>query len=108
MAGPSTSLFPWPAANEPRRAPYRGLKALEPQDAAVFFGRDAWIVRGLDQIRGLVEGGIERLLVILGASGAGKSSFLRAGLFPRVARDDRNFLPLPVIRPGRAAINGDA
>ena len=48
-----------------------------------------------------------RLLIVLGASGAGKSSFLRAGLFPRLARDDRNFLPLPVIRPERAAINGE-
>ena len=45
--------------------------------------------------------------MILGASGAGKSSFLRAGLFPRLARDDRNFLPLPIIRPERAAISGE-
>jgi len=43
--------------------------------------------------------GIERLLVILGASGSGKSSFMRAGLLPRLARDDRQFFPLPVIRP---------
>src|SRR5262249_6330268 len=28
------------------------------------------------------------------------------GLLPRLARDDRNFLPLPVIRPERAAITG--
>jgi hypothetical protein len=48
-----------------------------------------------------------RLLVILGASGAGKSSFMRAGLLPRLARDDLHFLPLPVIRPERAAISGD-
>ena len=26
---------------------------------------------------------------------------------PRLARDDRNFLPLPVVRPERAAINGE-
>jgi hypothetical protein len=32
---------------------------------------------------------------------------LRAGLFPRFKRDDRNFLPLSVIRPERAAINGE-
>ena len=66
-AGLDARSFPWPPANDPGRAPYRGLKALEPQDAAVFFGRDAWIVRGLDRIRGLVEGGVERVLVILGA-----------------------------------------
>jgi hypothetical protein len=42
-----------------------------------------------------------------GASDAGKSSFLRAGLFPRLRRDDRNFLPLAIIRPERAAISGE-
>jgi hypothetical protein len=46
------------------------------------------------------------MLVILGASGAGKSSYLRAGLWPRLQRDDRNFVLLPVIRPERAAISG--
>jgi hypothetical protein len=79
---------------------------LEPQDAAIFFGRDAAIVRGLDRIRGLAERGVEKLLVVLGASGSGKSSFLRAGLWPRLARDDANFLPLPVIRPQTAVIGG--
>jgi formylglycine-generating enzyme required for sulfatase activity len=33
---------------------------------------------------------------------------LRAGLLPRLARDDRNYLVFPVIRPERAVINGDA
>src|SRR5205085_778320 len=48
-----------------------------------------------------------RLLVILGASGAGKSSFLRAGLWPRLARDDAQWVPLRAIRAGRGgAIEG--
>ena len=51
---------------------------------------------------------IEAVAVILGASGAGKSSFLRAGLVPRIRRDDQNFLLLPVLRPERAAINGES
>ena len=76
------------------RAPYRGLEALEPEDAAVFFGRSADIVRGIDALRGLAARKPPRLLVILGASGAGKSSFLRAGLWPRLARDDSQWLPL--------------
>ena len=90
------------------RPPYRGLRPLEAEDAGIFFGRDGPIVEALDRLRGLRETTPPRLLVILGASGAGKSSFLRAGLFPRLKRDDRNFLPLPVIRPERAAINGDS
>src|SRR5262249_53964030 len=76
-AGLDARTFPWPPTEEPRRAPYRGLRPLEPQDAAVFFGRDAAIVRGLDRLRGLLEGGVEKLLVVLGSSGSGKSSFLR-------------------------------
>jgi len=89
------------------RAPYRGLEALEPEDAAVFFGRNADIVRGMDMLRGLAARKPPRLLVILGASGAGKSSFLRAGLWPRLLRDDSQWLPMRAIRAGRGgAIEG--
>jgi hypothetical protein len=89
------------------RAPYRGLEALEPEDAAVFFGRGADIVRGIDTLRGLASHKPPRLLVILGASGAGKSSFLRAGLWPRLTRDDSQWLPLRAIRSSRGgAIEG--
>jgi len=102
--GPTT--FVWPPPSDPDRAPYRGLKPLEAEDAAVFFGREGAIVRGLDALRQLRERGIERMLVIVGASGAGKSSYLRAGLWPRLQRDDRLFLPMPVIRPGRAVLTG--
>ena len=107
-AGLDPRFFAWPPEHDPNRPPYRGLKPLEAEDAGIFFGRDAPIVEALDTLRGLREGAPPRLLVILGASGAGKSSFLRAGLLPRLARDDRNFLPLPVIRPERAAISGES
>jgi hypothetical protein len=98
-----------PDANGPFgwRAPYRGLEPLEPEDAAVFFGRSADIVRGIDALRGLAARKPPRLLVVLGASGAGKSSFLRAGLWPRLSRDDSQWLPLRAIRAGRGgAIEG--
>jgi hypothetical protein len=88
------------------RRPYPGFSPLEEDDAAIFFGRDAQIVRGLDKLRGLTRAGVERMLVILGASGCGKSSFLRAGLWPRMKRDDSAWLPLPTIRPERAVISG--
>ncbi len=107
-AGLDPRFFAWPPVNEPGRAPYRGLEALDSIDAGVFFGRDGPIIQALDQLRGLHEATPPRLFVILGASGAGKSSFLRAGLLPRLARDDRNFVVLPVVRPERAAISGPA
>ncbi|HUE12497.1 MAG TPA: SUMF1/EgtB/PvdO family nonheme iron enzyme [Steroidobacteraceae bacterium] len=106
-AGLDAKYFAWPPQNDPNRPPYRGLRPLEAEDAGIYFGRDAPIVEALDRLRGLRETTPPRLLVILGASGAGKSSFLRAGLFPRLARDDRNFLPLPIIRPERVAISGE-
>jgi formylglycine-generating enzyme required for sulfatase activity len=106
-AGLDPKYFAWPPQNDPNRPPYRGLRPLEAEDAGIFFGRDGAVVEALDALRGLRGSTPPRLLVILGASGAGKSSFLRAGLIPRLARDDRNFLPLPVIRPGQAAISGE-
>jgi hypothetical protein len=105
-AGIGAGSFPWPPPSDPARIPYRGLKALEFNDAAIFFGRDAAIVRGLDRIRGILKGGIDHILVVLGASGAGKSSYLRAGLWPRLRRDDMAFIPLPVVRPQSGVISG--
>jgi len=101
-AGLDPETFPF----APGRRPYPGFEPLTEQDAAIFFGREAQIVRGLDRLRTMSEVGAEHMLVILGASGAGKSSYLRAGLWPRLRRDDRNFLLLPVIRPEREALSG--
>jgi len=105
-AGLDPSDFPWPPPDEPDRPTYRGLRALEEQDAAIFFGRDAAITRGLDALRRLRDGAPGRFLVILGASGAGKSSFLKAGLLARLRRDEENFLVLPTTRPERKALSG--
>ena len=105
-AGLDPRDFPWPPPDEPDRPAYRGLSALEEKDAGVFFGRDAPITRGLDALRRLRAGAPERMLVILGASGAGKSSFLKAGLLARLKRDEENFVVLPTMRPERAALSG--
>ncbi|MFN0264732.1 TIR domain-containing protein [Tepidamorphus sp. 3E244] len=106
-AGLDARHFAWPPADDPDRSPYRGLKALAAEDAGIFFGRDGQIVLGMDAMRGLREAASPRLMAILGASGAGKSSFMRAGLLPRLTREDRHFLPLPPLRPERAAITGE-
>ncbi|GAA4203446.1 hypothetical protein GCM10022252_61100 [Streptosporangium oxazolinicum] len=63
-------------------SPYRGLEVFGPADAAYFFGRDALTAALLDRITG--AGG---LLIVMGPSGSGKSSLLRAGLVPALTRD---------------------
>jgi WD40 repeat protein len=107
-AGLDPESFPWPPADQPNRPPYCGLRPLEAEDAGIFFGREAPIIEILAQLRGLRDAAPPRFLAILGASGAGKSSFLRAGILPRLARDDRNYLTLPVIRPERAVLSGSS
>ncbi|MEQ9316834.1 MAG: TIR domain-containing protein, partial [Henriciella sp.] len=88
------------------RPPYPGLKALTESDAALFFGRDAEVLSALDTLREIRDTGRKRIFVILGASGSGKSSLLRAGLWPRINRNDRQFLALPTVRPGNAPLTG--
>ena len=106
QSGLDARYFAWPPDDDQTRPPYRGLKPLEAEDAGIFFGREGAIVEALDRLRGLRDAAPPRLMVILGASGSGKSSFLRAGLLPRLARDDQHFAPLPILRPERAALTG--
>ena len=63
-------------------SPYRGLDVFEEQDAGWFFGREAAAAALLDRMSRLPTG--TGLLVVSGASGAGKSSLLRAGVLPRI------------------------
>lgn len=62
------------------RNPYKGLRAFEEADAADFFGREALsehLVERLSQTR---------FLGVVGPSGSGKSSVVRAGLVPALRR----------------------
>lgn len=104
--GDSPRSFPWPPANDPDRAPYRGWQPFEPCDAGIFFGRDVQIVRAVKAVREMREAKNESWFVILGPSGSGKSAFMRAGLLPRLQRDD-DYLVLPIVRPERDAIDGE-
>lgn len=107
-AGLDPKFFEWPPTSDPQRPPYRGLLPMESSDAGIFFGREAPTIELLSRLRGLKELPPPRFMVILGASGAGKSSFLRAGIVPRLLRDERHFVPLPIMRPEHAAITGDS
>ena len=50
----------WPPRMDPDRAPYRGWEPFEDIDAGVFFGRDAPIVLGTDELRGCRSRGSSR------------------------------------------------
>ncbi len=60
--------------------PYRGLAAYRPQDAGWFFGREQSTRALVAQLRTARDTG--GLVMLVGASGAGKSSLLNAGLVP--------------------------
>ncbi|MFE0256064.1 AAA family ATPase [Streptomyces sp. NPDC059010] len=58
--------------------PYRGLASYRQQDARWFFGRERSTDALVDQLRTVEKSG--GLVMLVGASGAGKSSLLNAGL----------------------------
>jgi len=87
--------FAWDAA----RSPYPGLLAFDEADAAIYFGRDDDIRRLIERLNARRAQGGERLVLVLGASGSGKSSLLRAGVVPRLKRDPHNWIVLPPFRP---------
>jgi WD40 repeat protein len=61
--------------------PYKGLWHYDEADADMFFGREALIARLLARVVAPTTDAL-RFLAIVGASGSGKSSLLRAGLVP--------------------------
>lgn len=71
QAGPAVSVSLAEVAN-----PYRGLEPFRRRDAAVFFGRNALVHTVRDR---LVN---DRLVAVVGPSGSGKSSVVRAGVLP--------------------------
>jgi WD40 repeat protein/DNA-binding SARP family transcriptional activator len=90
-----------PTHPDPARAidvcPYKGLARFETEDAEFFFGRERMVA---EAIRHLVEG---RFLALVGASGSGKSSLLRAGLLHALrsgAMPGSERWAYSVIRPG--------
>ena len=89
--------FAW----DPTRSPYPGLESFSGDDAAVFFGRDHEIDRLLELLQPTLQRGAGRFVAVVGPSGSGKSSLLRAGLLPRLERLQRRWIVLPPLRPGQ-------
>ncbi|MFE1175194.1 AAA family ATPase [Streptomyces sp. NPDC058773] len=71
---------PAEAATVPGVCPYRGLASYRQQDAGWFFGRERSTEALVAQLRAAERTG--GLVMLVGASGAGKSSLLNAGLVP--------------------------
>lgn len=65
--------------------PFKGLEAFQQTDAQFFFGREKLIEKSLDRLR---QNRPVRFLGVVGASGSGKSSLVRAGVIPALRRGD--------------------
>jgi WD40 repeat protein/DNA-binding SARP family transcriptional activator/type II secretory pathway predicted ATPase ExeA len=74
-----------PAGREPEEGPaaavcpYKGLARFEPSDAEFFFGRERLVAKLVTHLVGT------GLVGVVGPSGSGKSSLVRAGLLPALA-----------------------
>ncbi|MDX1614411.1 MAG: AAA family ATPase [Candidatus Promineifilaceae bacterium] len=61
--------------------PYKGLHAFQEADADDFFGREALVQQLVDRLAA-ADGQATRFLAVVGPSGSGKSSVVKAGLIP--------------------------
>lgn len=96
--GHELNLPPAPELNYANN-PYRGLQSFDEEHRQLFFGR----TRIVEQLYGLVKS--QPLTVVLGASGTGKSSVVKAGLLPHLrCMDNEDWQILPVIRPGKSPL----
>ena len=84
-------------------APYRGLASFQPEDAAWFFGREDLTGRLVELAAARPDGPAAGVpLTVVGPSGSGKSSLLRAGLIPAVT--DQVASRLVLFTPGAAPL----
>jgi len=86
------------AAPAPGVSPYKGLRHYDESDAAQFFGREVLVDRIVARV---IE---SRFVAIVGASGSGKSSLLRAGVVPALhgsgeGRESSVYVLTPTARP---------
>jgi WD40 repeat protein/DNA-binding SARP family transcriptional activator len=72
----------------PGESPYKGLQYFEPCDANIFFGRETITATIINHVREMLKSTTDyvalRFLALVGASGSGKSSILRAGMVPAI------------------------
>jgi WD40 repeat protein len=83
------------------RSPYPGLDPFVAEDAAMFFGRGEEINRLLLLLQPTLQRDGGRFVAVVGPSGSGKSSLVRAGVVPRLRRSPERWVVLPAFAPGR-------
>lgn len=91
----SAAVFPERLAK--RESPYPGLRPFEPEESHLFFGRDQQIADLADRLER------NHLVAVVGVSGCGKSSLVRAGLIPALERgriSTRFSWRLVLVKPG--------
>jgi TPR repeat protein len=81
------------------RCPYPGINSFDRADAAIFFGRDLEIRQAAERLEARRVQGGKRLILVLGGSGTGKSSLLKAGIVPQLERDRAHWIVVPPFRP---------
>jgi WD40 repeat protein/serine/threonine protein kinase len=75
---------PEPVGRIETRNPYKGLRPFLEPDAPDFFGRETILAEIIARLSDQAEG--SRFLAVIGPSGSGKSSLVRAGLLPALRR----------------------
>ncbi len=88
---------PGPGELQDQPPPYRGLQPFEEEQAGFFFGRVADVQRLVEKLKG------SRFLAVLGPSGSGKSSLVRAGLVPALRQGEStgsSSWPIRLLKPG--------
>ncbi len=67
--------------------PYVGLNSFEYEQNTIFFGRRQLVYETTAQL--ISDENVKRSLIVLGESGSGKSSFVKAGLLPFLCKDNK-------------------
>ena len=92
--GHELNLPPAPPLDKSKN-PYRGLKSFEEEHSELFFGRSELV----EKLQTFIK--IHPLTLVLGASGSGKSSLVKAGLIPELKKEtNKKWCILSPIRPG--------
>ena len=96
--GHELNLPPAPPLDESQN-PYRGLKSFDEKHSSLFFGRTLLVEKLQDFVKS------HPLTLVLGASGSGKSSLVKAGLIPKLRQDNtEKWCILPILRPGETPL----